>query len=663
MKFSYPLIKKLIPGVKSKRELIEALTMHSFEAEDARGDAFEVSLPPNRYSDAASHWGIAREAAATLGLKKIKIPLPTPSARESDFAKLRVKVADKTSCPRYSAQCFENVRVGQSPAWMQKILESCGLRAINSVVDIMNYAMLETGQPLHAFDYDKLEGKDRRSKMLMVRRAKKGERVVSLDKTQYFLTPEMLVIADARRPLAIAGIKGGISAEVTPKTKRIIIESANFESTSIYRTSRILNLRTDASQRFSHGLSPRLTAVGLDRAAQLLQDLAGAHAGLHVDILSRSLPRAKIIFEIDKISKLLGIEIPKQEIAEILGSLGFTLKETKDKQGKRFLECLAPAFRLDVSVPEDIVEEIARIYGYQKIRPVPPSVSLRVPEQDRVFETKDAARSFLAGVGFDEVYNYSMEGTNDQLPITNNKQSETVRLENPISNEFSQLRSSLVSGLMKNIEHNGKFFDEVKIFEIGRVFSPKKQKKSDEVEEKTMLAFTVSGKKESFFEVKGIAQALLERLGVGDTDFKEIKGGSPSLGVWSSRELLGMLVWADDVSVAELNVEKIAELASKEVRYREIPKFPSVSRDTSFLVSAKEKIGAVIDMVSSIGAKLIRRVDLVDEYRGDKWPGLQSLTLRATFRADDRTLTSEEVDREMKKITDLLQKKFKAKLR
>ncbi len=661
MKFSYPLIKKLLPRLKDKRELIDALTMHAFEAEDASGNTFEVSLPPNRYSDAGSHWGIAREVAAILGLKKVNIPARSLNARESDFAKLQVKILDKVSCSRYSAQCFENVSIGDSPIWMRRVLEDCGIRPINNVVDIMNYVMLETGQPLHAFDYDKIEGKRGSAKVLMVRRAKKGDSMISLDKTRYQLTPEMLVITDIKRPLAIAGVKGGVPAEITLKTKRIVVESANFNAPDIYRTSRALNLRTDASQRFSHELSPHLTTIALERAAQLLIEITEARAGLHVDVLSKSLPRTTIRVSLKDINRVIGVDIERGQIVDILERLGFKVKETLGKNKERLFECVAPLLRTDITEAGDVIEEIVRLYGFQKIKPLPPSVLIKAPEFEKIFGVMDAARNFLRGAGYDEVYNYSMV---DREAATRLSSEELgPELENPISNEFSHLRNSLLPGLLKNIEHNRKFFDEVKVFEIGHTFSLKKRKKSEEVEEKTILGFAAASPRESFFEIKGIAKTFLEDLGAREITFKEIKKNNWSLGVWNSGEFLGIIAQIDKVGLAELDLEHIASLSSKEAHYEPIPKFPGVMRDVSFLISRGRKIGFIINEIFLLNKNLVRGVDLIDEYSGDKWPGLQSLTLRIIFQAPDRTLTAEEVDKEMKRIGDLLKHKFKAQIR
>ncbi len=345
MKFSFTLVKKLVPAVKNKQELIEKLNLHTFEVEDAKGDVFDVSIAPNRFSDAASHWGIAREISAILG-SRLKLDASNFKLKNSGNAgaPFDVIVKDKKLCPRYAAQYFENVRISSSPKWMQKILTDCGLRPINNIVDIMNYAMLETGQPLHAFDYDKISrmnadtetrsargsarnprGNPRESAIIIVRRAQKGEKITTLDDKTYNLSENILVIADPKRALAIAGIKGGKYAEVGKSTKRIIVEAANFEGVNIYKASKFLKLGTDASLRFSHNITSNLVSLGLNRAAELLKKVVNAKAGRIIDVNSVKPTRKIIKFDPERYERFIGVKIELPKIRSYLERLGFKI--------------------------------------------------------------------------------------------------------------------------------------------------------------------------------------------------------------------------------------------------------------------------------------------------------------------------------------------------
>ncbi len=668
MKFSYTLIKKLVPQLKSKNQLIEALNLHAFEAENLAGDVFDVKLPPNRYSDAASHWGIAREAAAILNLK-VKLPARN-TIRESDFSKFKIKVLDKNLCPRYSAQYFENIIVKSSPEWMQKILTDCGLRPVSNVVDVMNYVMLETGQPLHAFDYDKLEGKG-----LIIRRAKKSEIITSIDNVRYKLNPSMLVIADLRRPQAIAGIKGGKSAEVTSRTKRIIVESANFESVGIYKTSRALKLFTDASSRFSHDLSPHLTLIGLERAASLLNEIIGARAGAGFDTLTKPISKKIIKFNIEEFNRFIGSNLDLKTTVGYLKRLGFVFKDGKFE---------APPTRQDIETHEDLAEEIIRLYGLNNLKSQPPQVALRPGESEETFLFKDKIRKFLVGVGLSEVYNHSFVSEGD---VKRFDFKEARPLENPISGEFSYLRPSLVPGFLKNLESNSKNSKEIKIFEIGRVFLDFNKKLS----EIDVLSIALASKdKKVFFELKGLLSQFFESLGL--VDYREVQpkksdwvstfvkeyvvsetllevksenSGFAYLGIFSPKasvlEERDLGEW--HIALFEADLGRVLQFVEEEKEYEPFSRYPSVMRDISILVNIDRRIGDVVEAIQNSNPHLVQDVDLIDEYIDDKWDKMQSLTFRIVFGSDDRTLTNEEVDKEMKKIIALLENKFEAQIR
>ncbi len=642
--------------------------MHAFETESGAGDTIEVSIPPNRYTDAASHWGIAREAAAILNLKSKEIPplrnstpkILTPLYKGMEPFKIEVR--NKKLCPRYVAAYFENIKVGSSPKWMQKVLKDCGFRPINNVVDIMNYTMLETGEPLHAFDADKITGG------IFIRQAKEGERITSIDGVPYRLTKDMLVIADKKQVLAIAGIKGGRGSEVTLNTKRIIVEAANFDARSIYRTSKALNLKTDASIRFSHGIHPFLAGEGMNRAMELLKKESGAKLKGVFDSEKKPPPRRLLKFDIDEFNHLIGGNLDFKIALGYLKRLGFKVR------GK-LIEI--PVLRPDIETHEDLAEEVARLFGYNRLKPQPPQVALKPPESDERLIFKDKIRRILAALGLNEVYHYSFVSDEDLKKF--GLRNYALKLENPLSREFNSLRPSLIPNLLKGATFNSKFLTTIKTFEIGRVFM-KTGKKTSELE--TLAIMLASEKEEMFFELKGIMEQLFEGIGLVDyamvepshrrwvNDFtKGFISKNSLLEIESDHKgfaYLGKSKTAPagwQVSVFEADLERLFEFVEGEKEYRPMPKYPSVMRDLSLLVRASVKIGDIIQEIQAVNVHLIEDVDLIDEYRDPNWKNRQSITLRIVFQSDKKTLTNTEVDREMKKIVARLEDKFGAQIR
>ncbi len=638
MKFSYPLIKKLVPGVKSKGQIIDTLNFHSYETEDAPGDTFEVKLPANRFSDSASHIGVAREVATALnlGFKESAGEKVRPGKTKPDFS---VTVAEKKLCPRYVAWRFNNIKVKDSPAWLTQILKDCGLRPINNVVDIMNYAMLLTGQPLHAFDFDKLEGGEVKIRMA------KGEAMTTIDGRALKLGKNVLVIADKNRPIALAGIKGGKDTEVDEKTKRILVEAASFEPSLIYRTSKELGLSTDASQRFSHNLSLELPLSGIAKAAEMLVDLAGARPGSRFDSYLKQIPKRILKFDIEKFNKFIGTDLSGKEATAYLKRLGF-----KSLRGD---EWEVPPFRTDVENHEDLFEEVARMYGYGRIPAKAPEVALSPSgTEDRVI-LKDKIRHLLQGFGFDEVYTYSMISVRD-AGGKGRKTDNLYEVSNPISEEFQYLRPTLEVNLAKVVADNFRFSDTAKIFEIGNTF----RKIGKETGEQMSFGVVFADKKEErFFELKGILDELFKKVGLTDYNFEE---GGNFLKLESNGEIFGFLknakVEGGEMSFAEINFDKLAELVEGEFEYEPLPKYPSVVRDISIRVPGGAKIGDIIQEIQDSNLKLIEDVDLVDEYKSN-------MTLRIVFQSEERTLTAEEVNREMTKIQKTLETKFGATIR
>ncbi len=710
MKFSFSLLKKLVPAVKSKKDLIEKLNFHFFEAEDSGGNVLDVSIPSNRFSDAASHWGIAKEISAILNTKiniwTSDVPSIDVNVRTSDVQKFKIEIQDKNFCPRYTAQYFENIKVVPSPKWMQKILIDCGLRPINNVVDIMNYAMLETGQPLHAFDYDKIEGENPKSKIrnpkqtpnpkfqipkIVIRRAKKGEKITTLENKTYQLDENVLVIADIKEPLAIAGIKGGKLAEVDKNTGRIVVESANFNGVNIYKASKTLKLSTDASLRFSHNISPELTIIGINRVAQLLKEITGAKIGPIIDV-NFTKPRKKIIkFDVGRFNKFIGVDLNSKTCQKYLECLGFKIT-------KNLVE--VPLLRDDIESFEDLAEEVIRLYGYNRLKSLPPHIHLHPSGFEDQIILKSKIKKVLIGFGLNEVYNYSFIGEDD-LKLGSAWKAETIELENPVSSQFKYLRPSLAAGLLKNINSNFRFFDEVRIFEIGNIFFKNEQGKFNEKSTLGIALASKTKKGEVFFELKGIIEELFKKIGLVSYLMPELSPpysfliSGEALKIESDGEIIGYfgkankeLLDANEGVVAEIDLNALLKLVEEEHEYLPLPKYPSVMRDISILVEPSVRVGEIMQAIQSVDFRYVEDVDLIDEYefveadeRGlktrinadkinvnqcthqRKSAVRRSLTFRIIFQAQDRTLTDKEVNQEMEKITKMLKNKFRVIIR
>lgn len=674
MKFSYTLIKKLASAVKNKKDAIAKLNEFSFEAVDLGGNSFEAALPPNRFSDAASHIGMARELSAIYG-KKFESPIFSPKPIKNGRANgaFSVSIEDKKLCPRYIGRYFENVKIGSSPKWMKDILEECGSRPINAVVDIMNYVMLETGQPLHAFDYDKLAQAGGRPK-ISVRRAKKGEKITSLDDKGYNLDENILVIADSKIALAIAGIKGGKTAEVGPNTKRIIVEAANFNGPGIYRASKALKLATDASLVFSHNIAPVLAEIGINRAGQLLEEICGATAGKAVDVNYAKQAKKIIKFDAERFKKLIGVDLDAKTCRGYLERLGFGIQTTNYKLQTTFLVEI-PAWRGDVVIFEDLAEEITRLYGYNKLKSVPPKINMHPSDFEDQIVFKDKIRGILTGAGFDEVMNYSFIG-DDDLKKNPQWKGKLVELENPASNQAKYMRPSLAPYLIKNINSNFRFFDNIKFFEIGKVF--------DNKSEKLNLGIVIASKKDKqiFFELKGAVEKMFRSAGLIDYFMPEPQKGDwvndfagnlipgDILKIESENKILGYLGRVDilgaEAVLAEINLDEMLKQVKEEFEYAPLPKYPSVMRDVSILVSPLARVGKIMKAIQEADLKYIEDVDMIDEYdlnekqTRDK---TRSITFRIIFQAEDKTLTEKEVSAEMEKITKILKSEFKAEIR
>jgi len=689
MIFSYNWLQSFFKRkLPSPEKLAELLTKHFAEVEgvkkEGRDFTLNIDVRPNRAPDCFSHIGIAREVGAITnltyrGLTPVNFRLKEDeSLKASDFVKVEVK--NKEACLRYTARVIFDVKVGHSPEWMRDRLEVCGLRPINNIVDILNYMMLETGQPLHAFDFEKIEadkrGYQRRSRRkIIVRFAKNGEKIKTLDEEEYELDKDILVIADSKEPLAIAGIKGGKKAEITNQTKIVVLEAANFNPKIIRRGSRKIDLKTDASWRFEHGIDPNLTEIAINRVAGLIQEIAGGKIakGL-VDFYPKKVLPKKIKLDLDYVDGLLGVKIPQKEIKNILKRLGFNCNEA----GPHCIEVVVPTFRLDISIPEDLIEEIGRIYGYEKIPPKFPISALVPPKRNLEIFWEDLSKNILKESGFNEVYNYSFI-SNLQLTTYNLQLKNVIEVENPTSADFQYLRPSLIPNLLKNIQKNQKFFKEIRIFELGKVFKIANLKfQNANFLEKRMLTALLTG--EAFYQAKGVVDSLLNKMGISNIWFAEYQPTpeDSKISIWQPRKcaeikidgeeigflgeispkILEILKIGGKVVVFDLDFEKLQKISSEEHEYQPISKYPAAIRDLAILVPQKVRVAEVLNRIYDAGGNLIRDVDLFDIYEGEELPEKKkNLAFHIIYQSADRTLSSKEIDEIQQKIIKAFQEK------
>jgi phenylalanyl-tRNA synthetase beta chain len=681
MIFSYNWLQSFFEKKLPKPEkLAELLTLHFAEVEEVRKEekdfVLDIDVRPNRAGDCFSHLGIAREIAAitqlnfSTGVEKVNL-IEDKELKAKDF--INVDVRRQQACPRYTARVITDVKVGFSPKWMRERLKVCGLRPINNVVDIANYVMLETGQPLHAFDFNKISptnyefNRITNKRKIIVRFAKKGEKITTLDNEKYDLDNEILIIADEAGPLAIAGIKGGKKAEIDEKTKIVVLESANFNSRVIRRGSKRIDLKTDASWRFEHGIDPNLTEIGINRAAFLIQKIAKGKVtqGL-IDFYPKKILPKRIKLDLTYLERLLGIKIPLKEIKNILKRLGFKCNEER----ARYIEVLVPTFRLDVSIPEDLIEEIGRIHGYQKIKATFPTAILVPPKRNLDIVWENITKDILKEAGFFEVYNYSFISVDDAKIFGYfSKNHKLIEIENPMSEEQKYLRPSLIPNLLKNVQKNQKNFREIKIFELGKIFQAPKS-------EKRMLTGLMTG--EAFYQLKGVIDLLLNKLGISNVWYDEFEATpeESKISIWHPKKCAEIKVDHEEIGflgeisqkileemkiemkivVFDIDFEKLQKLSSEETIYQPISRYPAAVRDIAVLVPLEVRVEEVLNKIETGGGELVKDVDLFDIYEGEELPeGKKNLAFHIVYQAKDRTLSSKEIDEIQNKIIRALE--------
>ena len=637
MKFSYAELARLVPGIPPIAECADRLTMRLFEVESAADGILDLKILPNRYSDAACYWGIARELGAICDLpwkepKAGKIP---QKSKKSVPARIMIP----TLCRRIMTVPAENIVIGKSPAWLVEALAAHGMRSINNLVDITNWVTLETGQPLHAFDTGKMAGGE-----IIVRQAHEGEVVETLGGETYALDPKSLVLADAAHALDIAGIKGGKKAEVTATTKNAVLVAGTFDGTVIYKTSRRIGLATDASSRNAHHLHPALAERGLRRAMELVLDLCGGTLGKITDGYPKPETPASITFEAKRFETLTGRTASEAECLKILKSLGFGIK------GKKVTP---PGERTDIALFEDCAEEVSRIMGYEYLPETPPTFAVAPIETEERILLADRMREIGVALGLTEIkcHSFAAEGE--------------VALENPLNPEQGWLRASLVPGIRSTIERNLRHMDELALFEIGRTF---RKKATHEPAEETKAAIVCAARgaepETVFRRVRGFAETMLAELGIAGCTYREEGRG---LAIMTGGDELGRIssvAAGCAAAIAEFDMEKIRARADRGRMFRALPRFPKVMRDVSLMVDTSAKVGPMLEVLRQAPAENLSGLAFVVAYEGKGVPeGKKSVTFRMTYCAPDRTLTDAEADAATKGILAEAARKFTFEIR
>ncbi len=683
MAVSINWMKEYVDFTWTPQELAHLLTMAGIAiegVEEKTGDyTLELDLTPNR-GDCLGMINLAREIAA-LNNSEVKIPaLNIKENQESIHDFIKVDIKDTDLCPRYTARLIKNVQIKPSPEWMQTRLLNSGIRPINNIVDITNYVMLESNQPLHAFDYDLLSP----AKKIVVRRAEPGEKITTLDDVERELESEMLLITDNGIPVALAGVMGGQNTEINDKTVNVLLESACFHGVGVRRTARKLALRTDSSMRFEKGADVNGVIYAVNRAAALMQELAEGEivAGICDQYPEPEIPR-QIILRPKRVNYLLGTSLSFGEVKSYIDKLAF--KSSEEDQG---ILVYVPSYRPDIELEVDLIEEVARLYGYDNIEASLPGGNNTQGGLNPFQNFKDKLK-YLMARSFNEIINYSFVTPRyfDMLGLPEDSSLRAVvRVANPLSEEQSVMRTVLLPGMLDTISRNlARKNDSLAFFEMGSVFYPQ----SILPDEVLKLSAVVAGKQElnwlknsvemDFYYLKGILENFLSQLGIDNLNFLEASDPSYHPGrsaiVKCQGIELGIIgeihpLVRQNFSIKpracgfELDVDSLFKLASQRVMMDSITRYPAVERDLAILVRDEVPAVAVLDIIKTCGSELLQNTVVFDIYSGDQVAsGFKSIALRMTFQSKERTLTEAEVSTITEQMLSQLQSQLQASLR
>jgi len=665
-------LKEHLKTKATPKQITKDLTLCSQTVEKinkVNGDSvYEIEITTNR-PDCLSVYGIARELNAILPQFGIKAKLKeiAESKKEIPSVKkglpLKVKISKPSLCPRFTALIFKNIAIKPSPKVIQERLKKSGVRPLNNVVDISNYLMLELGQPMHTFDYDKIK-----KATMILREAKKGEKIVTLDKEKRILPQEAIVIEDGEgRIIDLCGIMGGANSEVDEKTKRVLLFVQTYDPMKIRRTCQALAFRTEAASRFEKGVDPEGVVPAMKKARVMFEKNCGAKVASELIDIYPNPPKEKAVkLDINQAEKLIGVKIAKQKIINILESLGLSQVENREP----VFTFSVPHWRYDdISIPEDLIEEIARIYGYHRLPSNLPQGKIPLQIKNPIFEWEYQIKNALKNWGLTEVMSYSMV-SQTQLEKTEIEPKECLKISNPLTEDLVYMRPSLIPSLLTVVSENDE--KKIAIFEMANVYLYQKiNKLPDEV---PMLTGLLTGNK--FYQVKGIVESILITMGINNYQFEpyqlkqtfygkvfhpartaEIMVKNDSLGVVGeiSPHVLARFGIKGRIVVFDLDFRELAKHASKAKKYTPIPKYPAIIEDLAFVVSPKTLVGEMIEKIKKI-SKLIVSVELIDSYKNIR-------TFRITYQNPKKTLTDKEVKKIREKIVKKLKERLAAKLK
>jgi len=673
MKASYNWLKEYCKLDLSPEDAARRLTMSGTEVEEIRrvGEdfCFEIEITSNR-PDLLAHVGIARELHALTGAPFSLPGAEPPEGGRKTVELARVSVTAPDLCPRYTARVITGVKVGPSPAWLVERLETIGLRSVNNVVDVTNYVLMEIGQPLHAFDLDKLA-----EKTIIVRRAQHGEEITVIDGSKHRLSSENLVIADASRAVAVAGVMGGLETEVGDDTTNVLLESALFAPLNVRTTSRALGLASDSSYRFERGVDQGITDWASRRAAALILELAGGEVAAEVidikgpDFRDTADP---VQLRCQRLALLTGMDVPEDEAAAILERLGFGVQSRE--AGKIVVS--VPSFRMnDVYREADLIEEVARIHGLENV-PAETNMKLQLARRSKREIVEDIALTVMTSMGYNETITFSLTSSDKDQLISLWTEKPALKVKNPMSHDFVLMRRSLMPGLLttkKNNEDRG--VRRCNIFELSSVYIPRDGGKLPL--EKRCLAFLTEG---DLLDAKGVIETLAERLGAhnkisfvrGDhhffewTDCTRIMSDSNVLGYIGrvSDKVRAKFDLREAPYVGELDFDLLIAESDLERRYARIPAFPPIVRDLAIVVDESVTWAEIEEAITSLKQEFLTGIQFFDIYRGEQIPaGKKSMAFSLTYRSPERTLRNEEADKAIEQVVARLAEKFDAKLR
>ena len=643
------------------KDIVEVLNL--------REDILDFEITSNR-PDCFSIEGLGRETAISLG-EKFKNPrknLAKEVKKVNEIEGLKVDIEAKDLCYRYMARVLKNVKIEESPDWMKRRLKACGVRSINNIVDITNYVMLEMGEPMHAFDINSVEGKH-----IIVRRAKDNETITTLDEEKRNLDSSMLVIADEEKPVAIAGVMGGANSGITENTKTVVFEAAVFKRGSVRLTAKKVGLRTESSTRYEKGLSPEIALRAINRAIELAEQIGAGKAVEEVIDVYPEKEKQKIIpFEPEKVNNLLGMKISKEEMITILENLEIKVKGN-------MLEI--PYFRTDIERTADIAEEIIRIHGYDKLQSTLINAETTLGAKTKAQKLQDKIKELLVSKGFSEMYSFAFISPED-FEKCKLDSTKAIKIKNPLGEDYSLMRTSMMPTVLQSITTNyNKKNKKVSLFEIGKTYTDEQGniEKGEIPTETEKIAFATYGKNADFYIIKGIIENILEISNIARYQIEraktetlhpgksaEIYVGKDSISKFGEihPQILENYGINEKVYYAEIDLSKFAKYGKNNKKYTPIPKYPAIERDIALVVDEQIEVGQIENIISKKSKNILETAKLFDIYRNEKLgQNKKSVAYELIFRANNRTLTDDEIKNTMEAITKELQVALGAELR